>query len=73
MYTVISSPSISELTQFEKLFPVWKSIDGNQQLTEDDYWLFISSPSLQRNRFLHEHAVRTFDNVKSNIVIQRFT
>ncbi|HCC51129.1 MAG TPA: hypothetical protein DEQ30_02995 [Porphyromonadaceae bacterium] len=68
--TVVSTPSISDI---DILFTSWISIEGNVSKTRSDFYSFLSQSSVERDMFLYDHTVESYEDVKGNIVVLKVT
>jgi hypothetical protein len=68
--TIVSTPSISDI---DVLFASWLSIAGNASKTYSDFYSFLSNGTLERDMFLYNHTVESYEDVKGNIVILKVT
>lgn len=64
--TIISTPSISDTNV---LYSIWKSIPGNGNKSLSDFYSFLTVDSVDRNLFLSDHTIESYDDVKGNIVV----
>jgi hypothetical protein len=68
--TIVSMPSISDM---DILFASWISIEGNASKTNSDFYSFLGKASLERDMFLYDHTVESYDDIKGNIVVLKVT
>ena len=62
--------SVPNIIQMDKLADAFFAIEGNENKEVSDFYLFLATPSLDRNLFLRENTVRTSVSRQNNVVTE---
>ena len=65
--TTITAPNIIDVQQ--KLVATWRLIDGNEAKTIEEFYAFLASRTLMRDRFLFENTTVEFQHLKAAIIL----